>query len=116
MTDEQNIHMRTIITKYFEYGQDEMDELIRVDETLGAAIIRLGKLDRVVIPDLFTALVHAIVGQLISVKAANTVWARMQEQFGEISPLHIIMQTPDDIQRCGMTMRKAVCIHHIAQL
>ncbi|MEX1030684.1 MAG: DNA-3-methyladenine glycosylase 2 family protein [Paenibacillaceae bacterium] len=108
--------MRTVITKHYDYGQDEIDYLIRVDETLGAAILRLGKVERVIIPDLFAALMHAIVGQLISVKAANTVWARMEDQFVEISPLHISMQTPDDIQRCGMTMKKAVCIHTIAQM
>jgi DNA-3-methyladenine glycosylase II len=108
--------MRTVITKYYNYGQDEIDYLKSVDETLGVAMSRLGKVERVIIPDLFTALVYAIVGQLISVKAAQTVWARMQDQFGEISPSNIAIQTTDDIQRCGMTLKKAVCIHHIAQM
>jgi DNA-3-methyladenine glycosylase II len=108
--------MRSVITKHYDYGQDEIDYLIGVDETLGAAINRLGKVERVIIPDLFAALIHAIIGQLISVKAANTVWARLEDQFVEISPLHISMQTPDDIQRCGMTMKKAICIHTIAQM
>jgi DNA-3-methyladenine glycosylase II len=105
-----------IITKYYDYNQEDIDYLKSVDETLGVAITRLGKVERVIIPDLFAALMHAIVGQLISVKAANTVWARMEAQFVEISPLHISMKTPDDIQRCGMTMKKAVCIHTIAKL
>lgn len=86
-----------------------------VDEVLGAAITRLGKLERVIIPDLFTALVYAIVGQLISVKAVHTIWGRMQERFGEITPHHLAIQTAEDIQGCGMTMKKAVCIHQIAQ-
>lgn len=108
--------MRTVRTKYYDYGQEEIDYLKSVDETLGAAMARLGMVERVIIPDLFAALVHAIVGQLISVKAVRTIWVRMQDQFGEISPLNMAMQTADDIQRCGMTMKKAVCIHHIAQM
>jgi DNA-3-methyladenine glycosylase II len=104
----------TVTTKYFEYGQEEMDYLQRVDPTLGAAMARMGKVERVIIPDLFAALVHAIVGQLISAKAVHTIWERMQNQFGEMTPHHMAIQTADNIQKCGMTMKKAVCIHDIA--
>ncbi|MDQ0087965.1 DNA-3-methyladenine glycosylase II [Paenibacillus anaericanus] len=107
--------MSKVITKYYDYGQEEIDYLNSVDETLGTAMKRLGKIERAIIPDLFTALVYAIVGQLISVKAVRTIWARMQERFGEISAHNLAIQTADDIQGCGMTMKKAVCIHQIAQ-
>lgn len=107
--------MSKVITKYYDYGQEEIDYLNSVDETLGTAMKRLGKIERAIIPDLFTALVYAIVGQLISVKAVRTIWVRMQERFGEISSHNLAMQTADDIQGCGMTMKKAVCIHQIAQ-
>jgi DNA-3-methyladenine glycosylase II len=104
----------TVETKYFDYGQEEIDYLKSVDATLGAAMARMGKVERVIIPDLFTALVYAIVGQLISVKAVRTIWERMQHQFGEISPQNMAVQTADEIQKCGMTMKKAVCIHNIS--
>ncbi|MBP1995130.1 DNA-3-methyladenine glycosylase family protein [Paenibacillus eucommiae] len=107
--------MQTVQTKYFDYGREEIDYLKSVDETLAAAITRLGRVERTIIPDLFAALVYAIVGQLISVKAVHTIWKRMQDQFGEISAPNLAMQTADDIQGCGMTMKKAVCIQHIAQ-
>lgn len=103
-------------TKYFEYGQEEIDYLISADEILGAAVNRIGKLERVVIPDLFAALVNAIVGQLISVKAANTIWTRLQERLGKITPENMSNQKVQDIQACGITMKKAVCIHDIANL
>lgn len=106
--------MRTVKTKYFDYGQEEIDYLKSVDKMLGAAITRMGKVERVIIPDLFTALVYAIVGQLISVKTVHTIWERMQDQIGEISPQNMAMQTADDIQKCGMTMKKAICINNIA--
>lgn len=106
--------MQTVKTKYFDYGLKEMEYLIQGDETLGAAIKRLGKVEREVIPDLFAALVHAIVGQLISVQAAKTVWMRMQEYLGEITPDNLCAFTADEIQSCGMTMKKAICISRIA--
>jgi len=101
---------------YYNYGQTEIDYLKNADATLGAVMTRLGKVERVIIPDLFAALVHAIVGQLISVKAVHTIWGRMQQRFGEITPHNLAMQTADDIQNCGMTMKKALCIHNIARL
>lgn len=108
--------MRTVQTKYFDYSQEELDYLKSVDETLGAAMTRMGRVERVIIPDLFTALVYAIVGQLISVKAVHTIWERMQNQFGEISANNMAKQTADDIQSCGITMKKAVCIKNIADM
>ncbi|MCG7409423.1 DNA-3-methyladenine glycosylase 2 family protein [Paenibacillus sp. ACRRX] len=107
--------MNRVVTKFYEYGQNEIDYLKQKDEILGRAIDRLGKVEREIIPDLFSALVHAIVGQLVSVKAVHTVWDRMQERLGEITPENITRQSTDDIQKCGMTMKKAVCIHSIAE-
>lgn len=108
--------MGAVITKFFEYGQAEIDYLGSVDPVLGAAMARMGKVERVIIPDLFTALIYAIVGQLISVKAVRTIWTRMQAQFGEITPQQLAIHTADKMQGCGMTMKKALCIHHISNL
>jgi len=104
----------TVRTKFFEYTQDELDYLTKVDPELGAAVARLGKVERVIIPDLFAALIHAIVGQLISAKAAATVWERMQNRLGEISAYNLARQSTDEIQACGLTMKKANCIHAIS--
>ena len=108
--------MPTVKTKYFDYGKKEIDYLKSVDEALGAAIERLGKVERVIIPDLFAALVYAVIGQLISIKAVHTIWNRMQERFGEITPQNIAEKSADDIQACGITMKKAACIKSIAEI
>jgi DNA-3-methyladenine glycosylase II len=107
--------MPAVITKYFDYGAKEIDFLKSVDPVLGEAMERLGKVERVIMPELFTALMHAIVGQLISAKAARTIWERMQERLGEITPANLAVQAAEAIQGCGMTMKKAVCIKNIAQ-
>ncbi|MEI5908283.1 DNA-3-methyladenine glycosylase 2 family protein [Bacillus spongiae] len=106
--------MNRVVTKLFEYGQTEIEYLKKQDENLGRAIDRLGKVEREIIPDLFSALVYAIVGQLVSVKVAHTVWDRMQVRLGDITPKNISSHSVNDIQNCGMTMKKAACIHSIA--
>ena len=104
----------SVTIKYFNYGQAEIDYLSRADEALGTVMQRMGKVERVVMPDLYAALNQAIVGQLISVKAANTVWERLLNRFGEMTPQNMARQTAEDIQQCGMTMKKALCLKEIA--
>jgi len=106
--------MGSVVTAYYEYGQEELDALRQRDATFGNAIERLGKLEREVIPDLFAALVHAVVGQLISLQAARTVWGRMQRELGEISARQLARVSVDEIRACGLTMKKAQCIHSLA--
>ncbi|MDQ0059212.1 DNA-3-methyladenine glycosylase family protein [Paenibacillus harenae] len=99
---------------YFEYGQREIDYLTNADPVLGAAIERLGKPEREIIPDLFTALVNAMVGQLISVKAADAIWGRMLERLGSMTPQRVAEQSVADIKGCGLSLKKAENIHAIA--
>lgn len=98
----------------FQYGQKELDYLKKKDKKLGEAIERIGFIEREVIPDLFTALVNSIVAQQISMKAVDTIWGRMQERFGEITAENMAKQAAEDVQQCGMTMKKAVWIKNIA--
>lgn len=107
--------MGGVKTKFFDYGQVEIDTLKSMDKELGAAMERLGKVERLIIPDLFTALMHAMVGQLISAKAAHTIWQRMVDKLGEISPQNIAGQSVETIQSCGVTMKKASSMLAIAE-
>jgi DNA-3-methyladenine glycosylase II len=106
--------MLTVRTKFFDYGETEISYLKNSDNILGAAMDNLGRVERTVIPDLFAALVFTIIGQLISAKASNTIWERMQNRLGEITPYNIAAQSIDDIQTCGMTMKKANYIKNAA--
>jgi len=108
--------MLTVETKNFDYGETEVEYLRKADPTLGLAMERLGRIEREIVPDLFTALVYAIVGQLISAKAVHTIWTRMQERFGVITPENLGQFSADEIQGCGITMKKAVVIKKIIDL
>jgi len=107
--------MQSVKTKYFSYGKEEMVYLATVDVKLGKSIEEMGKVERIVIPDLFQALVNAIVGQQISVKAANTIWGRMQLSFEEITPKSIALSEVSKIQQCGISNRKASYIRSTAE-
>ena len=99
----------------FSYGHTELDYLKRQDVELGAAIDRIGFIAREIIPDLFAALVHSIVGQQISTKAAVTVWNRLQQACGAITPQSIAEIEAIDIKQCGTSMRKAGYIKGIGE-
>lgn len=91
----------------FRYGETEINHLKKRDRKLGAAIDKIGMIERKVTPDLFEALVASVASQQISAKAAETIWRRMEERLGTITPSSIAGTTPEEIQQCGMSMRKA---------
>lgn len=101
--------------KIFEYGEKEIEYLKKKDKKLSEAIDRIGKIERRVIPDLFEALVSSIVSQQISNKAAVTVWKRFIDLIGEVRPETIIAEDVNNIQKCGMSFRKASYIKNIAE-
>lgn len=98
----------------FKYGDTEIDYLKKKDKRLAEAIERIGKIEREVNLDLFTALINSIVSQQISSKAADTVWKRMCQLIGVILPEKIVETDVEEIQKCGMSFRKASYIKDIA--
>ena len=92
----------------------ELDHLSRQDPLLGEAIRRIGLPQRELVPGLFPGLVFAVLNQQISMKAAQTIWNRFLERFGEITPQALAASTPQEIQKLGITMRKAQNLHNIA--
>lgn len=100
---------------YYKYGQKEIDYLKSRDRKLGQVIDELGFIKREVNPDVFDSLVTSIIGQQISTKAAVTVTNRLKEMVGEISAETLYNTRVEDIQECGMTMRKAGYIKGIAE-
>jgi 3-methyladenine DNA glycosylase/8-oxoguanine DNA glycosylase len=99
----------------FEYGQKEIDYLKSKDKKLGAAIEKIGMIERKVTPDPFEALISSVVGQQISSKAAATVWNRLGELLGSITPESILKTDISKIQLCGMSQRKADYLKGIAE-
>jgi DNA-3-methyladenine glycosylase II len=99
----------------FQYGKAEIDHLKSRDRKLGRAIDRIGMIERQVTPDLFKALVHSVVAQQISRAAANTVWGRLCGRLSDITPRNVASTEVSEIQKCGLSMRKAKYIKGIGE-
>ena len=100
---------------YFEYGETELSYLRQKDRRLGEVIDRIGYIDRAVDTDLFSAIVHHIIGQQISTKAQATIWQRMRDALGEVNAESILAAGVPELQALGMTFRKAEYITDLAQ-
>ncbi len=92
---------------YFSYGEREINYLKSKDKRLAAVIDEIGLIQRKVDPDLFSSVIHHIIGQQISMKAQQTIWNRMNDLLGHISPKTISDVAFDQLQALGMTYRKA---------
>lgn len=99
---------------YFDYGAREVDYLKARDRVLGEVIDQVGHVEREVDPDLFSAVVHHIVGQQISTKAQATIWARMRERLGEVNARTVAAADTAALQSAGISLRKAEYIQDFA--
>lgn len=102
--------------QWYIYGQEEMQYLKQRDKKLAVAIDYYGKIQREVIPDLFTALVYHIIGQQIATKALNTIWKRVLEVWGEITPQYVCGLSEEKFREVGISKRKSEYILGIAGL
>ena len=100
---------------YFNYGETETAYLSRADSRMQAVIDRVGHINRPVDTDLFSSVIHHIIGQQISTKAQATIWQRMQERLGTVDPDHILEAGIPELQTLGMTFRKAEYITDFAE-
>ncbi len=101
--------------RYFEYGEEELSYLRQKDKRLCGVIDRVGHIDRAVDTDLFSSVVHHIVGQQISTKAQATIWQRMRDALGEVNAGTILAVGVPKLQSLGMTFRKAEYITDFAE-
>ena len=89
---------------YFQYGSRETEYLKSRDKALGEVIDRIGPVFRETDPDLFSSVVHHIVGQQISTKAQATIWRRFQDGFEKIDADHILLRPHTFLTRRGRTV------------
>jgi DNA-3-methyladenine glycosylase II len=64
--------------------------------------------------DAFHTLARAIVGQQISVKAADSIWARFAAFSGNVAPERVAALDADDLAACGLSRRKVEYLQDLA--
>lgn len=100
---------------YFYYGEAELAYLRKKDKRLCEVIDKVGMIERRVDADLFSSVVHHIVGQQISSKAQATIWQRMQDALDDVNAQSILDAGVPKLQGFGMTFRKAEYITDFAR-
>ena len=99
---------------YFIYGDEEIEYLKSKDKILGKVIEKIGHIERVTDTDLFSSVVHHIIGQQISTKAQETIWQRLKDELGEVNAENIYKTDISRLQSLGMSFRKAEYIKDFA--
>ena len=64
--------------------------------------------------DAFATLARSIVGQQISVKAAQSVWTRLMELVGAASPAAVLALKSEHMRLAGLSARKVEYLHALA--
>lgn len=65
--------------------------------------------------DAFSTLARAIVGQQISVKAAQSVWGRVLAEVGAMTPQNILATDTTRLRGCGLSGQKTAYLLDLAQ-
>lgn len=100
---------------HFEYGEKEISYLKSKDAKLAEVIDTLGFVEREIDTDLFSAVVHHIIGQQISTKAQATIWQRMQDALGQVNAETILSAGVSNLLALGISFRKAEYITDFAR-
>ncbi len=100
---------------YFDYGEKEVEYLKSRDKKLASAIDKIGHIDRTIDDDLFSSVVHHIIGQQISTAAQKTIWERLSVKLADVDAVGILSLNRDELQSVGMTYKKADYILDFAE-
>ncbi|QIK86926.1 hypothetical protein G7061_09985 [Erysipelothrix sp. HDW6B] len=96
----------------FQYNTDHIDHLCTIDQRFALVFNQYGFVSRPTINDPFDAIVSTIIGQLISVKAADSIYARYLDAYPSYQA--VARDSIENLKQIGLTNNKAKAIHAIA--
>jgi DNA-3-methyladenine glycosylase II len=96
---------RTVITVP-DYWDDACRHLTKSDRVMKRLIPQFGEARLESRGDAFVTLARSIVGQQISVKAAQTVWDRFTKLSRRLTPGQVLKLKVDDMREAGLSARK----------
>ncbi len=98
-----------------EYWREAKEFLSKVDGTMSRLIDVHEHPPLSSRGDAFLTLMRSIVGQQISSKAADSVWGRIENLLGAVTPESILGASYDDLRACGLSGRKSEYVVGIAE-
>lgn len=97
------------------YWSQAARELAASDPVLGTLIAQFDGLQIGSRGDAFTTLARAIVGQQLSVKAAQSVWNRLCADLSTITPAAMVASEATRLRACGLSGRKVIYLRDLAE-
>jgi DNA-3-methyladenine glycosylase II len=94
----------TSATPYF--WEEACKHLMKKDRVMKRLIPKLGYSSLLTRGDAFVTLARSIVGQQVSVKAAQTVWDRFALLPRKMTPANVLKLKVDDMRAAGLSARK----------
>ena len=98
-----------------DYWQQATSELAERDVVMRGLIERFRGLALASRGDAFSTLARSIVGQQISVKAAQSVWDRLSSRMMEMSPARVASARRPTLRSCGLSGQKADYLKDLAR-
>lgn len=96
------------------YWNAAKKHLITNDKILGKIITNYHGESLTVRGDAFYTLARSIIGQQISVKAADTVWRKFEAQLENATPQAAINTSEAELRACGLSAQKVRYLHCLA--
>ena len=98
-----------------EYWPQASVALAQGDPVMAGLVERFSGASLVSHGDPFVTLARAIVGQQISVKAADSVWLRLSTVLPVIAPAPLLASASETLRACGLSARKVEYLGDLAR-
>jgi len=98
-----------------KYWQEAKEYLSERDQVLAKIISNYSGEILVTRGSAFFSLARAIVGQQISVKAADSVWKKLENNIGEVIPCNILYANPEILRGSGLSGQKVIYLIEVAK-
>lgn len=92
---------------------------LQKDAQIAPLLMQFSDIDELaIVEDLFIEVVSTIVGQQLSVKAAETIWSRFEKLFenAQITPKSVLEVSDEEIRAAGISFSKIKYIKGFAQM
>ena len=97
-----------------EYWPEATRHLAKQDKVLRQLIRKYPDADIKPRGDAFQSLARAIVGQQISVKAAQSIWARFEDCVGKVTAANVVAKEAAALRACGFSGQKVSYVKDLA--
>lgn len=98
-----------------DYWQQASAALARDDAVMAALVERYSGSALGSRSDPFATLARSIVGQQISVRAADSVWSRLTAALPQVTPETVLASRVETLRTCGLSVRKVEYLRDLAR-